>query len=42
VYVPEWFRDVAVSKAENLDFYLNGAAAFFAQQPSGGGDQAPA
>jgi len=39
VYVPEWFRDVAVSKAQDLDSYLAGAAAFFAQQPPGDVDQ---
>jgi short-subunit dehydrogenase len=32
VYVPEWFRDIAASKAQDLDTYMAGVAAFVAQQ----------
>jgi short-subunit dehydrogenase len=34
VYVPGWFADVAVSKAQDLDTYLSGAAGFVASQRS--------
>jgi short-subunit dehydrogenase len=32
VYVPSWFKDIAVGKAGNLDGFLAGAAAFVAEQ----------
>jgi short-subunit dehydrogenase len=37
VYVPAWFGDVAADKARDLEAYLSGSAAFFAQQRSASG-----
>lgn len=36
VYVPAWFGDVAANKAQDLDTYLAGVAAFLTQQGSAG------
>ena len=32
VYVPQWFKDVAIGKAQNLEGFLDGAAAYLRMQ----------